>query len=175
MEHFEMVERLQQKANVSYEEAKNALEHSDWDLLDALVYLESQGKVPKQEMDSFTTHEEKPQEKKAPEQDLRSVFTKIFDYIANLINKGNKMYLDIHRHGRLVLSVPLTVAVVLMLLFFWLLVWVMLVGFFFSLRYSFRGHPEAEKVVNKAMNKAADTAEGLKNHYRSKKKEGMAQ
>ncbi|NLO13382.1 MAG: ubiquitin, partial [Clostridiales bacterium] len=44
MDHFEMVEKLRQKANVSYEEAKAALEHSEWDLLDALVYLESQGK-----------------------------------------------------------------------------------------------------------------------------------
>ena len=40
MEHFEMVEKLRQKANVSYEEAKDALEKCDWDMLDALVLLD---------------------------------------------------------------------------------------------------------------------------------------
>ena len=37
MEHIDMVEKLRQKANVSYEEAKQALEKNEWDLLDALV------------------------------------------------------------------------------------------------------------------------------------------
>ena len=45
MDHYEMVENLRTKANVTYEEAKAALEASDWDMLDALVLLESEGKV----------------------------------------------------------------------------------------------------------------------------------
>ena len=45
MDHFEMVEKLRTKANVSYEEAKAALEKTDWDVLDALVLLEGEGKV----------------------------------------------------------------------------------------------------------------------------------
>ena len=36
MESFEKVEKLRQRANVSYEEAKAALEASGWDLLDAM-------------------------------------------------------------------------------------------------------------------------------------------
>ena len=45
MDHYEMVESLRAKANVTYEEAKAALEASDWDMLDALVLLESERKV----------------------------------------------------------------------------------------------------------------------------------
>ena len=41
MDHYEMVENLRTKANVTYEEAKAALEASDWDMLDALVLLEA--------------------------------------------------------------------------------------------------------------------------------------
>ena len=44
MEMIEKVERLREKANVSYEEAKEALEQSGGDLLDAIVLLERQGK-----------------------------------------------------------------------------------------------------------------------------------
>ena len=45
MEHIEMVEKLMEKANVSYAEAKQALENNNWDMLDALIELERQGKV----------------------------------------------------------------------------------------------------------------------------------
>ena len=40
MDHLEMVEKLRAKANVSYEEARDALEACDWDLLDALLMLQ---------------------------------------------------------------------------------------------------------------------------------------
>ena len=60
MDHFEMVEKLRAKANVSYEEAKAALEASDWDMLDALVLLENEGKVKDApEAKEYTTQEKK--------------------------------------------------------------------------------------------------------------------
>ena len=42
---LEMVEKLREKSNVSYDEAKTALEASNGDLLDAIVLLERKGKV----------------------------------------------------------------------------------------------------------------------------------
>ena len=55
MDHFEMVEKLRQKTQVSYEDAKSALEACDWDLLDALVYLEQQGKLQNEHKASYST------------------------------------------------------------------------------------------------------------------------
>ena len=45
MEQLEKVERLREKTGCTYEEAKAALEASNWDMLDAIVYLENQGKM----------------------------------------------------------------------------------------------------------------------------------
>jgi hypothetical protein len=160
MDHFEMVEKLRQKANVSYEEAKNALENSEWDLLNALVYLENQGKVNAEKSDSYTTKRE-PQPEKAKEQDLRGAFTRFFSYVAELINKGNKIFLDVTRRGKVILSIPVTVLVLLLLFMFWWVVPVMVVGLFMGARYTFRGNGVAE-TVNKAMDKAAQTAESIK-------------
>ena len=39
-----MIEILMGKANISRIEAEEALEKSDWDLLDAIFYLEKMGK-----------------------------------------------------------------------------------------------------------------------------------
>ena len=45
MDQLEKVEKLRKKTNVSYEEAKAALEANNWNMLDAIVHLEKQGKV----------------------------------------------------------------------------------------------------------------------------------
>ena len=55
MDELEKVEKLRERANVSYEEAKEALEKSNGDLLDAIVYLERQGKVKAPEQTTYST------------------------------------------------------------------------------------------------------------------------
>ena len=164
MEHFEMVEKLRQKANVSYEEAKTALEASDWDLLDALVYLESQGKVNAEKGDSFTTKKE-PQPRKPQEQDLRGAFSRFFSYVVELINKANRILMDVRRGGKIILTIPLSVLILLLVFMFWWVVPLMVIGLFLGARYSFRGNGVAEG-VNKAMDKAAETAENIRNGIR---------
>ena len=160
MEHFEMVEKLRQKANISYEEAKNALELNDWDLLDALVYLEGQNKINHGPSDSFTTRKEEKAQAE-PQQDLRGVFTRVLSYIGELVNKASSIYMDFNRHGKPVLSLPVLVPAILLIFFFWWVLWLLVAGLFFGFRYSFRGH-EAASGVNKAMDKAAQTAENFK-------------
>jgi hypothetical protein len=160
MDHIEMVDKLREKANVSYEEARQALEKTDWDLLDALVYLEGQGKVRGEGKDTYTTRQE-PEPRREAEQDLRGAFTRFFSYVAELINKGNKVLMDATRRGKVVLTIPLTVLILLFLFMFWWVTPAMILGLFFGFRYSIRGSGVAE-TVNKVMDKAAQTAENIK-------------
>ena len=45
MNNVEMIEKLMEKADVTYEEAKGVLESLNWNLLDALIALEKEGKM----------------------------------------------------------------------------------------------------------------------------------
>ena len=45
MERFEMIEKLRERADISYEEARDVMEQANGDLLEALVLLEKQGKL----------------------------------------------------------------------------------------------------------------------------------
>ncbi len=56
MDNLEKVEKLREKTGVSYEEAKQALEACNYDVLDALIYLEKKGKVKAPEVESYTTN-----------------------------------------------------------------------------------------------------------------------
>ena len=45
MNKLDKVETVREKTGVTYEEAREALEHHDYDVLDAIVELEQQGKT----------------------------------------------------------------------------------------------------------------------------------
>jgi len=51
--NIEQVEKLKELADVSYEDAKQALEQCNGDLLEAVIYLEKQGKVKAGSVGSF--------------------------------------------------------------------------------------------------------------------------
>ena len=55
MDQLEKVEKIREKTGVTYEEAKAALEAAGGDVLDALVYLESKGKIKEPEVSVYTT------------------------------------------------------------------------------------------------------------------------
>ena len=55
MDYFEKVEKLVEKAGVSYEDAKQALDASDGDLLDAMILLERSGKTRGPKNSTYST------------------------------------------------------------------------------------------------------------------------
>ena len=66
---LEQVERLREKADVSYGQAKQALEYSGGNLLDALIYLEEQGAIPRPQ-GRTTPHEMKRLRRLPPRRSL---------------------------------------------------------------------------------------------------------
>ena len=168
MDHMEMVEKLRAKANVSYEEARQALEQNDWDMLDALVMLEGQGKVKgAEEKKEYTTQETADRSFfiHADAAQVKSGFARVWDWIKLMVRKGNANQLVVSRKGEEMIALPITVAV-LILIFLRVphALLPMLVLLFISLclgvRYSFRG-PDIGAKVNETMDKMQDKAAGI--------------
>lgn len=67
MEHFELVEKLVNTFGVSYEKAKEALEASNWDAIDAAIYLEKEKKGETQPAPNAEPHSAPADEPKAEE------------------------------------------------------------------------------------------------------------
>ncbi len=155
MDHYEMVENLRTKANVTYEEAKAALEASDWDMLDALVLLEGEGKVSGSETGAaYTTREQpKAEAKKKANKGLGSLWA----WVKKMFSLGNNNQFVISRKGSELVSMPITVMALLMILFWHFSLIVLFVGLFLGARYSFRG-PDINTSVNQAMDKAQNKA-----------------
>ena len=183
MTNFEMVELLRQKADISYEEAKTALELANWDLLDAMLVLEREGKI-KSGPAHYSTREEagteeaeSRREKKRRDCDgVRIALRWLGQTLTKLIRIGNENSLVVCRKGQELFSLPVMVCVVLLMCSVGtVLLFALAVGLFCGLRYSFRGPNLGKESINSAMNRAADAAETVKEEIRSAGSEKKSQ
>lgn len=178
MTTLEQVEKLREKADISYEEAKAILDSVNGDMLEALVKLENQGKVkPPVNNGVYSStdagsqdHQEKKQYYTPPEDNGMSfsqIMAKIGKFAGKLFNKGNSNFLEIRKDGKTILQMPLTVAVILTICAFWVVIPLMIIGLFFNCRYVFVGKDIEKTTVNNAMEKVADTANTIKTEVMS--------
>ena len=171
MEMLEKVERLREKANVTYEEAKAALEQTGGDLLDAMVLLERQGKVKEPAQSTFSTEYEEQkeyikvrdkvdeQEKSAPS--LGRTIGRLFRGLIRFIRQTTFV---VTKKDNVIFTMP-TLVFALFLFFFWeILAPVMIAALFFEVRYSFEGEEEAEK-ANSILHKAGDFANDVRSEF----------
>ena len=156
MDHYEMVENLRAKANVTYEEAKAALEASEWDMLDALVLLESEGKV-NQSIPEFTTKAKEESRRTARSSEVKGSLSRLWAWIRKMFTLGNSNHFVINRKGNELVSMPITVMTLLMLLVWPFSLILLFVGLFLGTRYSFRG-PDISTTVSDFVSKAQDKA-----------------
>ena len=155
---LEQVERLREKAAVSYGQAKAALEYSGGNLLDALIYLEERGVIPRPEDAYYSTkgeappppptpglpHPGGPPPGKKPRRSRRRIL---------LDNE-----LEIWRREQPITAIPMLLLTVILIFFFWIALPLMLLGLFFGFRYQVTGPDLEDDALNGVMGSVADTA-----------------
>jgi len=177
MTTLEQVEKLCAMANISYEEAKAALDAANGDLLEAIIYLEKQGKVSAPSGGGYYSSEkiidvsagaykEKCREKHHQHchkgTTFLSMMKKIGQFCLKMIRKGNTNSFEVFKGEEIKASFPVTVLALLLIFAFWVTIPLVIIGLFFGLRYRFTGLDFSNNAVNDAMNSAADAAENLK-------------
>ena len=196
MNHLEKVEKLKQRADVSYEEAKEALESCNWDILDALILLESQGKVkpPAAGTSAGSEHMEHSNESEASASDgqtreepihalavcetkdkenkkgANGFFTKLGRAIQYLVTKGCENSLVIKQHGQAQFELPVIAFIILLILFFWVVVPLMFVSLFFDFSYNFKGAELGKDSINRTMDQATEVVNNFKSEMNKEDK-----
>lgn len=177
---LEQVEKLREYADISYDEAKAALEQAGGDILQAIIDLERQGKInPPQgggqyssssiELAAVQTKEEFKKEKAQSKSNSgeKSAFSRNMGrfgrWMGDILHKGNVNALVVEKNGASVMRLPITVLVIFLICAFWIVVPLLVVGLFFNFRYYFQGPDIQSTKVNDAMNTVANAAEEIKN------------
>lgn len=167
-QQMELVEKLVEKTGLSYTECREALEKNEWDALDAMIWLESQGKVNGKTTASYTTYTPYSSPKTGANkgegtENFKKQAKSFGEWLKSVLEKGNTNCLVVSRKNENIISIPVTVFIILLLLLFWVIVPLMIVSLFFSFRYSFSGPDLGKDSVNNAMGKATDVADSIKN------------
>ncbi len=165
MDTFEKVEKLREKANVTFEEAKAALEEANGDLLDAMILLERQGKAETQK-ETYSTKEESTEvlvvdQPENKEKKRGNAFT---DKVKALWHKSCENYFVIEREEKVMLNLPIWVFIIILIFSWHVTIVAMIVALFFGCRYSFKGVDEM-KTANTVCEKASEAAEKVKEEY----------
>ena len=170
---LEQVDKLREKANVSYDEAKAALEAANGDMLEALIHLERQGKVAPPEGGGYYSSaggsgDQRGKSKESASRgysnrdSLGGLIRRFFRFCAMLIHKGNINSIEVLKDGEVKTAFSITVLMVLAACFFWITIPLMVIGLFLGYRYRFQGPDLGKDSVNSAMDSATTAAESLK-------------
>jgi DNA-binding Lrp family transcriptional regulator len=140
--NLEQIEALRERANVSYAEAKEALEMCNGDLVEALIYLEKSNKV------------------KSEKCNVNSVG--IWEMIKKLVRKGNSTRFVIKKNEREVLSMPVTVAVIAAIVATPLVVIGLVLAIVTSHRFRFESKNGEGMEINKTLDKVSEVVDSAK-------------
>lgn len=92
LENLDKIDLLRNRMNVSYEEAKTALESSNWDVIEALIRLEKEEAGRKEEI--FVRGNE------------------LVEKVKELVRKGNVTKIKVKQDDKILVEVPVTAGVV---------------------------------------------------------------
>ena len=163
MTQYEMAEKLSEKMGVTLEEAKTALEASDWEMLDAALLLEKEhGAAAPKAWSSQEKSAEEPSARERSKERRRDVARGLGDLVRSLFNLGTRNRFEVRKGDQVVLEMPVLVLALLLIFAFWVCVPLLVIGLFSEYRYTFSGAELGRESVNHAMEKTADMAEKVK-------------
>lgn len=172
---LEMAERLREKANVSYTQAKEALEYSGGNLLDALIYLEEKGAISRMEGAYFSTKSEvapppsepeplpaqlppKVKKKSKPPRPNKGGGKRFFATLRRWLVDNE---LEIWRHDQPITALPVLILALLLCCAPWVTIPVLVLLLFLGFRYRFSGPDLDRDEINSVIGSVADTAADL--------------
>ena len=176
MDKLEKAELIVEKTGVSFEDAKDALEANDYDVLDAIVWLERQGKTARQTA-SYNTAQEYPVDATIEMSQAQSDYEratkspqvgKAFSRLMEMLRVGLKKCVDtsfvVRRKDEQVLAMPVLVLVLLLIFPYTLPITLLLlvVGLFADFKYRFEGIGSVTVDINEMVDKAGQGVENLK-------------
>lgn len=113
---IEMVDKVMERVpSASYKEVKEALTHSDGDILEAIIYLEENSgavKAKKKVEDFFEKSKEDAEEvRKNTEEKIGKDVEELKIQLKELFAKSNKVRVIVEKEGKITMNIPFTVGI----------------------------------------------------------------
>ena len=161
MDRLEQVEVIREKTGATYEEAKRALEATNWDMIDALLYIEA---LKKANGDNIVLPK-KYTEPGRKNSSCAGAMNKFFAWCSKVVKRSWDIKFKIMNNGEDKITMPLLLLVLLMMCSFWITIPLMIVGMVCGLKYRFEGIDTVSVNLNDLSDKASSAIDDLKKSY----------
>ena len=155
--NFELVEKLVNTFGVSYEKAKEALEASNWDAVDAAIYLEKEKNAASQEQEQENVNRNPKGSFNIPVDEMKEAGSNFFKTCWDFLSLNT--FVVKKSSGEVFLDIPIWLAALLLCAFFWPVVLILALVFVMGYRFSFSGPQLGKKHVKNTMNQVENAAE----------------
>ena len=174
VDKLKLVEKLREKTGITYEDSKRVLEINNLDILDAILYLEKQGKVKSPSISIFYTNEYKEsyeeentksnfeEVKKDSNYKSNNTFEGIFEVICKAIDTCNNIFIEIKGKNNFFLKFPLTVVIILLIFGFWLLIPLVVIALFLDIEFSVESKNINTDKINDILSKISKEVQKIK-------------
>ena len=152
---IEQIDELRKRVDVSYEDAKEALEQSNGNILEAIIYLEKSGKIKQ---------EEAKEEKK--ENGASDAICGVIAWCKKVIRKGNSNYLEIRKHENTILKLSLTITSIVVVLAPYISIPLLLLALLTGHKIRFHGEDIEKTRENEAMDKVVVATNNIKEEFK---------
>lgn len=155
MENHKLIEKLMEKTNIQYEEAKITLEKNNYNILDAILDLEIGGKVKGPEVSVYYTNKFISSNEEIlafPNANSSRDYNKedvsgtgaysrknFFQVIGDFIERCNNIFVEISKGEKTYIRFPVTVVALLLFFCFWTVIVSIIISVFFDIEFSVSG------------------------------------
>jgi len=181
MTELEKVEKLREKANVSFAEAKEALDNSGGDILEALIYLEANGKAVAPAGGGYFSGADMPIQTEYTNSNYYSansgnssngsgesfsdLLKRFGAFCLRVFNKGLSNFLEATKGDQHLFSCPVLVVILLALIFPWIVLPLFVISLFCGFHYRFSGDDLGRDSVNSVMDGASNVVDDVKRSF----------
>ena len=176
MTELEKVEKLREKASVTFGEAKEALDKTGGDILEALIYLENEGKVTVPAGGGYYSGADAAEQTECvvpgnennnsgSGEEFADLMKRFGLFCLKMFNKGLNNSLDASKNGQHLFSCPVLIVIFLVGFFFWITIPLFVLSLFCGFRYSFSGADLGKESVNAVMDNASNVVDDVKRSF----------
>jgi translation elongation factor EF-Ts len=165
---LEKIDHIRERANVTYTEAKEALEAAGGNMIDAIILLEKENKTHENGYKNTQQEERRENRKQA----TKNTADDILDGFKKILKTLNETRVIMFNEQRVVFDVSMTITLLLAAFAFPLTVAILIIGLLTGQRFKISKQSKVSESLNRFFDKASEvTDDVLKNFNQSKDQE----
>lgn len=165
---LEKIDNLRERANVSYAEAKEALEANEGNMIDAIIYLENEDKTVYDRAKREQTRNREKERMNHRKEKYRNNADDFADSFKKLLKSLNDTRVVMYNNDRVVFDISMTITILTAAFLFPFAVGVFVIGLLMGNRFKVIRKDKKGDVLNTVLEKAAKMSQTVANNLKEK-------